>query len=146
MEPITMAAYITAHHITMRATRINAHDQLHAVGNQWRCTLSRLESYRMRYGDVLDQQQTHPKMTVTYTSTAQPVAADVLARLSVDSAGIRGKSFVHWCADLCLDSDSRRVESEYTMRKVMAERLRVWLSAGDHAYNCLLYRVEGGSN
>lgn len=146
MESITMAAYITAHHITMRATRINGHDQLHTVSNQWRCTLSRLESYCMHYGDVVDQQQTHPKLTVTYTSSMQPSPADVLARLSTDSAGIKGKTFQHWCADLCLDADSRRVEHEYNVRKAAAERLRTWLSAGDHAYNCLLYKVEGGSN
>lgn len=142
-----MAAYIAAHHIKMRSTRVTPHEhQMQAVSDLWRCVLSRVDNYLMDYGEVLDVHQFHPTLTVMYVSVTQPLAAEVLGRLSADSAGIRHKTFEHWCEDLCLDSDSRKVELEYNTRKVEAERLRLWLAAGDSAYNALLYKVEGGAN
>lgn len=146
MHIITLAAYIAAHHITMRAVRIpprNNNHRLQAVANEWRCILSRVDTYQQRYGAALDKHVTRPTLTVTHVSPLQPAVADVLAFLTHRCAGVQDKTFEHWAADMCLDADSRRVERDYQLRKAEAERLRQWLRTGDYAYNTLLYKVEG---
>jgi hypothetical protein len=140
MGPITMQDFIQAHHITMEAQPAKD-TQLHLT-DTWLCILTRVNLIETQYGAATLRFNDRRTLRVVHHSANQPTAAEVLAGIAATAATVENKSFKHWAADLCRNTDSRAEEETFNLWRKLADKLKRFLRDGDHAYLTLLYKAQ----